>query len=543
MKKLGSVLLVLGLAGGSALGLAACGSSSSGKEGGTLTGSYASFPDYLDPQLSYTQEGWTAMYDTYLPLLTYKRANGVEGGQVEPGLAEAMPKISDDGKTYTLTMREGLKYSDGTPVKASDFKSSMERLFKINSPGFFYYESIVGAEKFATTKQGGIPGIKTDDKTGKITIELTAPRGTFTDELGMLFAAVLPPDTPAKNVTNDPPPATGPYVITKSEPGRGWSYERNPYWAKDNGPKIDAVGDGNFDRIEIGIVRNEATQVNEIERDKTMWMQPPVPADQRQRIIDKFEGTQYRTEHPVNSYLFWMNTEEAPFDDVKVRQAVNHAIDSAALERIYAGSLAALHQVLPESMPGHETIDLYPHDMAKAKQLFKEANPSDTDITVWTDNESPNDDAGAYYQDVLNELGFDAKLKTLSADNYYTVVGNESTPDLDTGWLAWLADYPNPNNYFQPMLSGEAIAPTNNTNLARIDVPELNKKIAKLAEEPFGPEQEAEYAQLDKEFMELAPWAPYGSNTLSTFVNSEIDLEKVVYNPTFGHSLASFELK
>jgi peptide/nickel transport system substrate-binding protein len=542
LSKLGLKLLVLGALIAAALGIVACGDSSS-KEGGTLTGSYASFPDYLDPQLSYTQEGWTAMYDTYLPLLTYKRANGEEGSEVVPGLAEDLPKISSDGKTYELTLRKGLKYSDGKPVKASDFKSSMERMFKINSPGFYYYESIVGAEKFAETKQGGIPGIETDDKTGKITIELTAPRGTFTNELGMLFAAVLPAGTPASNVTNDPPPATGPYVITESEPGRSWSYERNPYWAKANS-QIETVDAGSFDKVEMTVVRNDATIVNEVERDKTMWMQPLVPSDQRQRIIDKYEGTQFRIEYPINSYLFWMNTDKAPFDDVKVRQAVNHAVDSAALERIYAGSLGTMRQILPDGMPGHdEELDLYPHDMAKAKEMFKEANPSDTDITVWTNDENPNDEAGAYYQDVLTKLGFNAKLKTINADNYYAILGNESTPDLDTGWLAWLADYPNPNNYFQPLLSGEAIAPTNNTNFARIDVPELNERITKLSEEPLGPEQTEEYRELNREFMELAPWAPYGTNTISTFVNSEIDLDKVVYNPTFGHSLTSFELK
>jgi peptide/nickel transport system substrate-binding protein len=542
LSKLGLKLLVLGVVVISAVGLTACGDSDS-KEGGTLTGSYASFPDYLDPQLSYTQEGWTAMYDTYLPLLTYKRANGAEGSEVVPGLAESMPTISEDGKTYELTLRQGLKYSDGTPVKASDFKSSIERLFKISSPGSPFYESIVGAEEFAATKTGGIPGIETDDATGKITIELTGPRGTFTNELGMLFAAVLPADTPARNLTADPPPATGPYVITKSESGRAWSYERNPYWAKANGPQIDEVPDGNFDKVEIKVVRNDATQVNEIERDKTMWMQPPVPADQRERIINEFEGSQFRIDHPINIYLFWMNTERAPFDDVKVRQAVNYAVDSAALERIYAGSLSATHQILPQGMPGHEELDLYPHDMAKAKQMFKEANPADKDITVWTNTESPNDDAGAYYQDVLSKLGFNAKLKTINADNYYTLIGNVTTPDLDTGWLAWLQDYPNPNNFFQPLLSGEAIAPTSNTNFARIDVPELNEKITRLSEEPLGPGQEAEYAELDKAYMELAPWAPYGSNTTSTFVNSEIDLDKVIYNPTFGHSLATFELK
>ena len=542
MRKFGPVALASVLAVMAALGLSACGSSND-KEGGTLTGSYASFPDYLDPQLSYTQEGWTAMYDTYLPLLTYKRVNGEEGSKVVPGLAESMPEISGDGKTYTLTLRKGLKYSDGTPIKASDFASTMERLFKINSPGSFYYESIVGAEEFAKTKKGGISGIKTNDKSGEIEIELTAPRGSFSNELAMLFVALLPADTPARNLTADPPPATGPYMISKVEKGRGWSYERNPHWAKDNGPEVSEVPAGNFNKIEISVVRNDATQVNDIERNKTMWMQTLVPSDQREAIVNKFEGTQFRVEHPLNVYMFWMNTEQAPFDDPKVRQAVNYAVDTDALERIYAGSMAATHQILPQGMPGYEALDLYPHDMAKAKQLLAEANPSDRDITVWTNNENPNDEAGAFYQDALDELGLNAKLKTINADNYYTIIGNETTPDLDTGWLAYFADYPNPNAFFQPLLSGESIAPTGNTNFPRIDVPELNEKIAKLAEEPLGSEQESEYAELDRSYMELAPMVPYGTNTTSTFVDDQINLDSVVYNPAFGHSLATFELK
>jgi peptide/nickel transport system substrate-binding protein len=542
LRKFGLILLTFCLVAGSALGLAACGGSS-GKEGGTLTGSYASFPDYLDPGLSYTVEGWTAMYDTYLPLLTYAHANGAAGSKVVPALAESLPKITNGGKTYALTLRKGLKYSDGTPVKASDFKSTIERLFKISSPGSFFYESIVGAEKFAKTKKGGIPGIKTDDKTGKITIDLTAPRGTFTNELGMLFAALLPSGTPAKNLTANPPPATGPYMITKSEPGRGWSYARNPQWAKTNAALIPEVPSGHFDKIDISVVRNDATQVNEIERNKTNWMQTPVGADLYSKVKAKYEGTQFRVERPINLYLFWMNTEKAPFNDLKVRQAVNYAVDSKALERIYAGSLAATHQILPEGMPGHQKFNLYPHNMAKAKELMEEANPSDRNITVWTDNESPNSEAGAYYEGVLNELGFNAKLKTINADNYYTIIGNESTPDLDTGWISFFQDYPNPNDFFQPLLAGESIAPTGNTNLSRMNDPKLNAKIAKLGEEPLGPEQEAEYAALDKAYMEQAPMAPYGSNTVSTFVDNEIELGSVIFNPTFGQDLTSFELK
>lgn len=542
MRKPVLVLLVLALAGVSVLGLSACGSSG-GKEGGTLTGSYASFPDYLDPALSYTQEGWTAMYNTYLPLLTYAHANGTEGSEVVPALAESLPKISNGGKTYALTLRKGLEYSDGTPVRASDFASSIERLFKVSSPGSGFFEGIVGAEKFAKTKTGGISGIKADDKTGEITIELVKPRGTFTNELGMLFAALLPAGTPAKNLSADPPPATGPYVIVKSEPGRGWSYKRNPAWTRTNGALMPDLPDGHFDKIEITVVSNDSTQVNEIERDKTDWMQPPPPADLYAKVKDEFEGTQFRVERPVNLYYFWMNTTRPPFDDLKVRQAVNYAINTAALERIYAGSLAAEHQILPEGIPGHEPFNLYPHDMAKAKELLGQANPSDREITVWALNESPNDEAAAYYQGVLEELGFDAKLKTINAQVYISVIGNASTPDLDTGWINWYPDYPNPNNFFQLPLSGESIAPIYNTNLAYMDDPKLNAKIARLGEEQLGPDQEAEYAELDREFMEQAPWAPYGTNTVSTFVDSEIDLEKVIFNPTFGHDLTSFELK
>src|SRR3954464_7928350 len=123
-----------------ALALSACGNaSSSASEGGTLKATCGSFPDSLDPGLAYTGEGSTAVYDVYIPLLTYAHASGSAGSEVIPGLATAMPKISDAGRTYTLTLRKGLKYSDGTPVKASDFAASIERLFELNSPGSPFY--------------------------------------------------------------------------------------------------------------------------------------------------------------------------------------------------------------------------------------------------------------------------------------------------------------------------------------------------------------------------------------------------------------------
>jgi peptide/nickel transport system substrate-binding protein len=304
----------------------------------------------------------------------------------------------------------------------------------------------------------------------------------------------------------------------------------------------DLVG-GHVDKIEIKVISNQTTQVNEVEQGTSDWMQSLIPADRYAEVKSKYEGTQFRTEPTNSTYYFWMNTKQPPFDDVEVRQAVNYAVNGAALERIYSGQLEAGQQILPPGMPGHETFELYPYDLAKAKKMVAEADPSDRKITVWTDTESPNKEAGEYYDDVLQKLGFDTTLKIINADDYFTVIGNQSTPDLDTGWSNWFQDYPHPNDFFQPLLAGESVLPTNNPNYSLTDVPSLNAKITRLSAEAFGSKQESEYAQLDREYMELAPWAPYGSLAVSTFVSSAINLDDVIFNPTFGQALTSFQFK
>ena len=257
----------------------------------------------------------------------------------------------------------------------------------------------------------------------------------------------------------------------------------------------------------------------------------------------KYEGTQFRAEPIVNIDYFWMNTGKPPFSDLRIRRAVNYAVDPSVFERIYGGRIAPSQQILPPGMPGYEKLELYPHDMAQARRLMAEANPSDRDITVWTDNEAPIRQASAYYRNVLRKLGFNARLKTVNAYDYYTVIGNLFTPDLDTGWTSFFEDYPHPNDFFQPQLTGGSIFRTYNTNFAQINVAKLNEKVARLAAEELGPEQESEYAALDREFMEEAPWVPYGNDMTSTFVSSAIDLDKVIWNPTFGADLASFQFR
>ncbi|HTT96115.1 MAG TPA: ABC transporter substrate-binding protein [Solirubrobacterales bacterium] len=562
MKKVSIFLLIAALAAVSAVALAACGGGGStsspstseseggskpaaegeGNEGGTLRGAYTSFPDYLDPQISYTAEGWTAMRPVYVPLLTYKAAAEEEGAEIIPGLAKELPKVTNGGKTYTMFLRKGLKYSNGEPIKAGDFKYAVERCFLTNSGGSPFYTDIIGAEEFAKTKKGGISGIKVNEKTGEIVINLMKPRGTFNNELALMFVAPIPQKTPDEDQSATPIPASGPYMITKSQPGRGWDYERNPYWAKDNGKEIE-LPSGHVDKIEIEINRNQSTQVNDVESGKLNWIFDPPPTDRYQEVKEKFEGTQFRTEPTISTYYFWMNQTVEPFSNLKVREAVNYAVDPAALERIYTGQIVGTQQILPPGMPGYKKIELFPHNLKKAKELVAESGVKDKNITVWTDSESPNNDAGTYYQGVLKELGFNVELKILNPDNYFTVIGNTSTPNLDTGFADWFEDYPHPNDFFDILLNGESIQSTNNQNFSQINVKPLNEKIDQLATEQLGPQQETEYAELDEAFMKEATWAPYGTRTLSLFVSEDINLETAIWNPTFETELTSLEFK
>jgi peptide/nickel transport system substrate-binding protein len=517
-------------------------SDESGEQRDVLRAASSSFPDYLDPQLSYTYEGWTAMYATYVPLLTYRHAGGRAGSDFIPGLAKSLPKISDGGRTYTLFLRPGLRYSNGTRVRASDFEYAIKRMFKLRSGGQIFYTGIAGAKRFQRKRRGGIGGIVANDKTGKIVIHLVKPRATFEYELAMPFASPVPQSTPMRDRTFRPPPSTGPYALTVSGLAFGWTLKRNPAWTT-NGELMPQLPDGHVDEIDVEVIRSGDAQVKGVKQGKLDAMLGSPPANQYAQLARRYRGTQFLTGPLLSTYYFWMNTTRPPFDDLRVRRAVNYAIDRRALRRIHGDRLIPSQQIIPEGMPGHAGSVLYPHDMRKARELIRRANPADREITVWTDNESPAFESGVYYRNVLRRLGFHAHLKVTSGFNYFSVIGNTSTPNLDTGWGNWFADYPHPNDFFQPLLAGSSILPRNSSNFAQIDVPALNRRIARLNEHHLGSALEQRYAVLDRSFMKLAPIAPYGSLTTAIFVSKAVDLDKVVWSLLMGADLTSFRFR
>jgi peptide/nickel transport system substrate-binding protein len=503
-------------------------------------GAYTSFPDYMDPQLSWTAEGWTAMYDTYIPLLTYRHAEGKAGTEVIPGLAKALPKITDGGRTYTLFLRPGLRYSNGREVHASDFRFAVERMFRLNSGGTPFYTDIAGASSYARHRSAHITGIATDDLTGKIVIHLKRPRATFSNELALLFVAPVPPGTPMRDQSFDPPPATGPYAIT-SAGLRGWNYQRNPEWQGSDGKLMPQIPGGHVDRIDISVIRNQQTQVKELKDGRLDWLFDPPPANRTRDVAAGNDGMQLRSEPTLSTYYFWLNTQKAPFDDLKVRQAVNYAVDPAALRRIYSGQLETTDQILPPGMSGYRKFDLYPHDMQKARRLMREADPSDRQITVWTDSESPNNLAGIYYASVLEDLGFHVQLKIVPVFAYFTKIGSHRTANLDTGFADWYQDYPHPSDFFEPLLAAKP-TPFDNSNFAHLVATYLNRKVAAL-DRRSGPVDEAAYAKLDRDYMKLAPIVPYGTRILDAAFSDAVNLRGFVWSPTFEADLTSFRFK
>jgi peptide/nickel transport system substrate-binding protein len=552
VKALRKILVIACIISLTAFGAAACGKKSEGGGGGGGGGGHGeinvaltSFPDYVDPQLSYTLEGWEVLWNVYTPLLTYKHAKGKEGTQVVPALAQDMPEISPDGKTYKLKLRPNMKYSDGTPIKASDFAYGIQRLFKTDSGGSVFFDKIVGAKEYADKKAETISGITTDDNTGDITITLTEANGTFENVLGLMFAAPVPPSTPLdKDATNTPPPASGPFMISKVDAPRTLTMERNPNFKTVKDAGASEVADANVDKIIVTENKNNSAQVTDVEQNKVDFMVDPPVADRLAEVKAKYSD-RFRMEDSINTYYFFMNTERAPFNDIKIRQAINYAVDPEALNRILGGRMHPSQQVLPPGMPGYQEYKLYPGpDMAKAKQLIAEANPADKDITVWTDDEPDRKRIGEYYHDLLTQLGFNATLKVIAGDVYWTTVGNQSTPDVDTGFADWYQDFPHPDDFFRPLLHGDSILPTNGNNLSRVNIPENNAKQDELVTKLIGDGGvEQQYADLDKAYMEQAVWAPYGNEHYTTFVSERMDFDKSYHHLLFNQDYTSLAIK
>src|ERR671917_1177839 len=526
MGKLGRRALVLLLAALSMSVVVACGDDDDGgdgdgggggaaKSGGSVTISQTSQPDFLDPALSYTVNGIEPLWLVYTPLITYPRTGTDKDSSLIPGLAEEMPTISADGKTYELTLRKGLKYSDGSPVKASDFEHTVKRVLNLESGGSAFFLGITGAQDYidAGKCKGDITGIETNDQTGKITINLSEPDGSFSNVLAMWFVGLVPGDTPCKNLTESPPPGVGPYKITESVPNRQFVMEKNTNFP-DLGTEIPP---GNVDKITTKIIKNAQRQAQDVISGELDYMQDPPPADIKPEVKAKYSD-RYREITTASTYYMFMNSRVPPFDKKEVRDAVNFGLDKPALARLFAGEVAPGCSFLPPGQPGYdEALDVEdcpwgnpnePPDVEKARALIKEAGVDGMEVTVYGNNDDPTDKVTEAYADMLTKMGFKATPKILDGGVYFQTIGSQKTR-AQTGFANWFQDFPHPKN-FMFLVDGKSIQPTNNQNFGNVDDPEITKGIAELNQEPDLTQAEDQWEELNTKLVERAWIAPYG---------------------------------
>ncbi len=541
-----------------ALGLAACGSSSSSSSSSlsptaatgrsTVTVLMGTAPDSLDPGVGASTQSYEATWLAYTGLVTYAHAAGAVGAQLIPGLAASLPSISADGKTYTFTLRKGLVYSNGRPVQASDFTSTIERTIRLNwGDKQFLTSNIVGGEAFDKGAAHSISGITTNDATGTIVVKLNAPFGPFLNVLAFPAAGLVPSSTPVKALPNEPPPGVGPYEIAHVVPNQSFAMLANPHWAAQ---AIAGIPSGHVN-IEVKIVSNnqsEAEQVLGNTADVFDW-NDTVPGTLLGQVHAQ-AGERYAQEPTVSTEFFFLNTKTKPFNNQLVREAVNYAIDRRAVARLAGGLLTPACYLLPIGMPGHPTApcpygepDAAPN-VAKAKELVTQSGLAGTPVTVWSEDRPPHREFADYYAGVLNSIGLKATEKVIAAAQYPGTIGNIQTVNPQTGWIAFSQDFPNPVDFYQ-LLDAESIAPQENHNLSQVNDSHIQSELGALAPVPSSKLETVvgHWQALDEYTARKAYIAVLGYDNAPKFTSQRIDFGAFVFHPVYGDDWSTLQLR
>jgi peptide/nickel transport system substrate-binding protein len=542
--------------------VAACGSSSSNSEsttastatpaastknGGTITLLMGTAPDFLDPQEGYTTQSAEATWLSYTGLYTYAHKGGQQGGQVIPGLASDFPKVTDGGKTYTILLRPNMKYSNGAAVKASDFTHTIERALKLNWGGkSFFTNYIKGATAYDSGKASTISGIKADDAGNKITITLTQPYGAFLNVLAFPAAGVTPASTKMSNLSNDPPPGVGPYMIKDVVPNRSFTLQRNPAWTASTIPGIP-TGHVDIDAKIASDTQTEAEQVLNNSADIFDWadqIPPSLTSQVKSKAADR-----YMPQDTISTFYFFLNTQTKPFNSQLAREAVNYALDRSALNRLSGGNFKQTCWFLPEGLVGHPD-GACPYgdpngtpNMAKAKQLVQQSGMAGQPITVWSETRSPRKEFVAYYTDLLNQLGFKAKSKVIADAQYFSTIGDlKSEPQ--TGFADWNQDFPNPSDFYL-LMDANTIQPTNNENFSQVNDPHIQSELKALNPVPADKLDSvaSRWQALDTYTAQKAYIAAFGQELQPMFYSDRISFGTAIFHPLYGTDFSSISLK
>ena len=462
----------------------------------------------LDPALASDSGALEPLWLVYTPLLTYRHADGERGAELIPGLASDLPEISADGLTYELDLRQGLNYSDGSPVRASDFEHAIARVRQLDSPGARYYR--------------GITGIEADDESGRITIELAAPDREFADSLALPYAAPVPARTPDRDLSDDPPPGVGPYEITSTRPDGGFVLVRSESFADLDIPDVPT---GNLTEIRATVDPSRSRQAQDVLDGKLDYMQdPPPPA--LEPTIKEQAGDRFAVEPTAATAYFTLDQRLVPFDDPLVREAVNTGLGRAAVARAH-GELREGCALLAPGVPGYDrdldTGDCpygdpaEPPDLDAARALIEQAGAGGDRVIVGAGSDPASRAATRAFAADLKAIGLRPRLEDCASC-------------AQTALRTWAPEFPAPLGFFGSV---------------GVDDPFVAGQLARLGGTTELEVPAHQWSELDRYL--VSPPQSYvavlGHPTVATFFSERMDPGSAVVHPVFGNDYSSWQLK
>lgn len=473
----------------------------------------------LDSAIAYEVDSWPLVRLVNQGLLDYD-----QGTELRPWLARELPQVSPDGRTITFRLREGIKFSNGRELVADDFVYTLERLLDpaTKSPGEGFFRNIRGAKAFqeARTKDGDaarakgekavrkteptrVDGLKAvDSHTFQITLE--APDLAFLHVMAMPFAYVVAREQVEKWGENyhQHPIGTGPYVLQEWRRSTRIVYAPNPHYdsARPDAPKLAGV--------EALIGADEILQLMMFERGELDYL-AAIPDPDFVRITTSPRWKQSVVSMPTcaTRYLS-LNTEMEPFNDLRVRQAVCHALNKERLLTIIKGQGVAARTVLPPNMVGYSPNHRnYEYNPGKARALLAAAGKAEgLAVSLWLSiDDNRNVRIGQAVQQDLREIGIKVDLKPVAGTIFQDAAGRRK--NMAFGLQAWYQDYPDPSNFLDVLLNGERIVEVHSNNKAFYSNPQVNALLKRAAVATNPGLRLSLYQQAEKQVLEDAPWA------------------------------------
>ena len=464
------------------------------KTGGTLhINISASDVDYIDPQLSYYVPGWALLYTTCRQLLNYPDRSGKAGTRLYADGATSLPKVSRGGRVYTFTLRGGMKFSNGKPITARNYKFSIERAAnpKMASPAGPFMGDIVGWNK-ANKSGGHVSGVIASGR--KLIIKLTAPHADFLSRAAMMFFCPMPTNTPIVAAGVNSFPGSGPYYVSSRTPGRTIVLKKNRFY---NGRRPH-----NVNEIDVNVLTNQDTSLLQTENGSVDYDLGGHPGSQDAALGRKYglNKKQYFVNPDISTNYFALNNLAGAFKgNLKARQAVNYAMDRKSLiatQGAYAGH--ATDQLLPPSLVGYKNANIFPFrsNITKAKSLL---GGKSLNVNLFEGGSDIRKARAAALQGQLGRAGIKVNVTPLSTGVMYRRCGTKAeaaASHFEICDVGWVADYPDPFDFVDVLLNGNNIQDSGNNNYAYFNSAKYNRQM-EAANKLFGNKRYTRYGNLD----------------------------------------------